>query len=349
MNSAALSLADVEKISVGIDELFLDVNNPRFYGETDLQLFDAKDVFDLKNQEIIRQYILKKYAASEIVESILEVGFIPVDLIVVEEKEGKFVVIEGNRRVTALKTIFGNIERKEISVSQEIYESISHFEALKIRSKNGTGELKKWILQGIRHVSGVRGWGPYQQAMLIYELHYAHGLKFKDIGKTIGIHFNRVSTMLRAYLGILQMKKFEEYKDKAHGNLFSHFEQAYIKKQIRDWLNWDEDSREYTNHENLFKFYDLITCKNNDQSIMSRNIRDDLPVIYDNKNLFADVMDKKITVKEAKEKLAKAEISSRLTESLKNCLYLLKKSVASGELSAEDMQLISEMHKVSVS
>lgn len=346
MNSAALCLADVEKISVGIDELFLDVNNPRFYGETDLQLFNANDVFDLKNQEIIRQYILKKYAASEIIESILEVGFIPVDLIVVEEKEGRLIVIEGNRRVTALKTIFGNIERKEISVSQEIYKSVSHFEALKIRSKNGSGELKKWILQGIRHVSGVRGWGPYQQAMLIYELHYAHGLKFKDIGKTIGIHFNRVSTMLRAYLGILQMKKFEKYKDKAHGNLFSHFEQAYIKKQIREWLGWNDDAREYTNHENLFKFYDLIIGNGDEPLIMSKNIRDDLPEIYEDKSLFADVMNKKITVEEARGKLSKIEDDQKLTHALKVCIGILRETVAAGIINDEDRLLIAELNRI---
>lgn len=343
MNATVLCLSDVEKVLVNIDDLFLDINNPRFHGETDIKLIESDNVFDLRNQEIIRQYILKKYAASEIVDSILEVGFIPVDLIVVEEVGTKYIVVEGNRRLTAIKTIHGNIQRKEIETSNDILRSITELEVLKISPNKGERELKKWILQGIRHVSGVRQWGPYQQSMLIHELYCKHGLKFKDIGKTIGIHFNRVSTMLRAYFAILQMKKFEEYRSFAHANLFSHFEQAYIKKQIRDWMEWDDEIHEYTNKENLFKFYDLIIGKNKNQPVMSRNIRDDLPLIFEDKTVFEDVMNKKITVDEARRKIVKHGSSSTITEVLNKCLEMVEIAAVSGELKDEHLQIISKI------
>jgi len=344
MNSTALCLADVEKVSVHIDELYLDVNNPRFHGESDLKLLESSDPFDPRNQEIIRQYILKKYSATEIVDSILEVGFIPVDLIVVEEMDGKYIVVEGNRRVTALKTIHGNIQRRELHPNKETIESITSFEALKINSETGNPELKKWILQGIRHVSGVRGWGPFQQAMLIHELYYNHGLLFKDIAKTIGIHHNRVSTMLRAYLSILQMKKFDDYKDKAHSDLFSHFEQAYTKKQLRDWLEWNEEKREYVNKENLFKFYDLIISGDNSRIIMSKNIRDDLPRLYEHKELFERVMDKQITLNDAKQSLESEFETNETTESLKKCLELVRDALKNGTLNDEDIDLVCKIH-----
>lgn len=343
MNPTGLYLSDVEKLTASIEDIYLDVRNPRFHGETDLNLFETDDIFDLRNQEIIRQYILRKYAASEIVDSILEVGFVPIDLVVVEKIDNKYVAIEGNRRITAIKTIIGNIARKDVFVNEEILRSITNFEVLKINSNNGDAECKKWILQGIRHVSGIREWGPYQQAMLIYELHYTHGLKFIDIGKTIGIHYNRVSTMLRAYLGILQMRKFNNYKENCHSNLFSHFEQAYIKKQIRDWLEWDDDLREYTNKNNLFKFYDLIIGKNKEQIIMSKNIRDDLPVIFEDKSLFEDVMNKKLSVEEAKQKIKSKRTQPIITETLRKCLELVKSAAIAGTLREEDMRIISEI------
>ncbi|WP_243361596.1 ParB/RepB/Spo0J family partition protein [Fundidesulfovibrio terrae] len=346
MNATGFCLSDVEKVSVKIEDLFLDVRNPRFHGETDLELIETDDIFDLRNQEIIRQYILKKYAASEIVDSILEVGFVPVDLVVVEAVGDKYIVVEGNRRVTAIKTIHGNIQRKDVLANDDVLRSITEFEVLKISSNKGDADLKKWILQGIRHVSGVRQWGPYQQAMLIHELYYRHGLKFKDIGKTIGVHFNRVSTMLRAYLAILQMKQFDEYKEFAHANLFSHFEQAYIKKSIRDWMEWNDELHEYTNKENLLKFYDLIIGKNKKQPVMSRNVRDDLPLIYENKDVFEDVMNSKITVDEARKKIIKTGNSLMITELLMKCLDSVKAAAKSGALKNEHLEIISKIQEV---
>ena len=40
---------------------------------------------------------------------------------------------------------------------------------------------------GIRHIAGPRGWGAYQQALLVSELKDDEGLEFKDIGEMLGI------------------------------------------------------------------------------------------------------------------------------------------------------------------
>ena len=327
MVSGILSIDDVEKIHVNIDDIYLDTKNPRFFGEKDFSLFDEDNIFDLKNQEIIRQYIVRKYGAMEIIESVLEVGFIPVDLVVLEQVDDKFVVIEGNRRVAALKTIIGNVKRKEIELEEEKLKSISNFEALKIVNNKKNNDLKKWILQGIRHVSGVRGWGPYQQSMLINELYYSHSMTFKDIGKTIGIHYNRVSTMLRAYQALQQMKDDEKYKLKMDVSLFSYFEQAYIKKQIRDWLGWDDDKKQYTNKDNLYKFYELITNKSTSFVLMSKHIRDDLPKIIDDASTFNLLIQQKITIEEAKEKANKngdSEDGSTIFQAIVSALNIIK-------------------------
>lgn len=349
MAGTILSVNDVEKINVSIDNVYLDIKNPRFHGENDLTLFNDKDKFDLKNQEVIRQYIVKKYSANEIIESILEVGFIPIDLIVLDEVSfDKFIVVEGNRRIAAIKTIVGNYKRKEIFLNDDVLNSILEFEALKIKNNGGNDELKKWILQGIRHVSGVRGWGPYQQSMLINELHYNHNMSFRDIGKTIGIHYNRVSTMLKAYLSICQMKRHDVYSKYADSSLFSHFEQAYLKKQIRDWLDWNENIMGYANNENLVKFYDMIISKDENTRLMSKNIRDDLPTIYNNKEVFDSLVNNKITFKEAVEKTKTGKPDKDLIELVDQTILTIskiKKSQISIELNEKLLKLNSIISK----
>lgn len=322
MTANLLSIEDIEKARVSLEDVFLDTNNPRFHGENDFQLHNSNGVFDSKNQEVVRQYIVRKYGANEIIDSVLAVGFIPIDMVVLEKTSNdKYVVVEGNRRIAALKTIVGNISRKVLEVNGEILQSIYSFEALVIVKNSKNINLKKWILQGIRHVSGVRGWGPYQQAMLINELHYKHKMPFKDIGKTIGVHYNRVSTMLRAYLALEQMKGDNEYSSHADVNLFSHFEQAYIKKSLRDWLCWDEKMKKYTNIDNLKKFYNMIIGGDDKPVIMSKHIRDDLPGIMENSEIFEKLIDNKISLSEAKQLSFNSSISrnntiSRLTNDL---------------------------------
>lgn len=343
MNGLSLSLSDVEKAVVSIDDIYLDIDNPRFYGVSGFELFNPNDVFSLENQEILRQYIVKKYGANEIVESILSVGFLPIDYIVLEKIDERYIVVEGNRRIAAIKTILGDFNRKEIQISDEILNGLVTIEALSIK-KSGDIDKKKWILQGIRHVSGVRGWGPYQQAKLISELHDRHKMTFKEIGRTIGVHYNRVSTMLRAYYALEQMKSDENYKEFASADLFSHFEQAYIKTSIRDWLSWDDTRKEYSNANALYKFYDMITGRNNSTPLMSKNIRDDLPLIVENNNVLDLFVDNKIALDAAKNMIAGSTNSSSLIGLLEGCFKQVSEKKSNIGLTAEECAMIQKIN-----
>ena len=68
--------------------------------------------------------------------------------------------------------------------------------------------------------------------------------------------------MLRAYKGLKQMEADSIYGDKASPDLFSHFEQAWVKNPLRDWLSWNEGNSRYDNQTNLQLFYQWITEDN---------------------------------------------------------------------------------------
>jgi len=227
-----------EKVSP--HNLYLDPYNPRFFGRTPT-FPEGANPLDPKIQEIVRSAIVKDFDADELYESILEVGFLPMDRMVgYKYDDENYIIIEGNRRLAAIKTIFMAEEKKEIIIPQNVMETINEIEILCLEPGENDKREVTWFLQGIRHISGIKDWGPYQQAQLVNSLMEKHDMKFTEAGKAIGVGPKKAGQMLRAYKGLKQMESDPDYAKNATPDLFSHFEQAYVKAPIREWLEWDE-------------------------------------------------------------------------------------------------------------
>ena len=112
----------LKQIKVPIDSLFLDPNNPRF-------ISDLSERVTYKDSQIVRQQpdTLKKFVRSagpnnpdedvtnirSLYESMVRMGYVAVDRIVVRSIAGfpdKYLVLEGNRRIAAVKTILTDYE-----------------------------------------------------------------------------------------------------------------------------------------------------------------------------------------------------------------------------------------------
>ena len=115
------------------DDLFLDVLNPRLFGDTALNPIEKIDLYSPKIQEVVRQHLVKYHRAGVLVQSIQRSGFLSVDRIVVKRiASDGFVVIEGNRRLAAIKTVLGDYKRKVIDLKNEILFSLENLEVLEV-------------------------------------------------------------------------------------------------------------------------------------------------------------------------------------------------------------------------
>src|SRR5579863_7632054 len=93
-------------IEANLSQLDLDKNNYRLakYGV-------------IKDKDQLINILWKNEKASEIAESIIATGYIDGDPIVVrKDKGGKFLVQEGNRRITALKVLSDKILRAKFKI-----------------------------------------------------------------------------------------------------------------------------------------------------------------------------------------------------------------------------------------
>ena len=95
-----------ESKNIKVSDLLLDKTNPRF-----VEIFG-----DNPTEEDLIRYMLKHEKADEIADSILDLGYFHIDeaLWVFSSEEGKYIVREGNRRLSAVKALtdpekfFGN-------------------------------------------------------------------------------------------------------------------------------------------------------------------------------------------------------------------------------------------------
>ena len=83
---------------VSPDKLDFDPSNPRFGGRMN----------NYSPDRIQKEIFGEPYYASELVDSFLENGFIDYEPLVVKRDGSRFVVIEGNRRLAAIKEIRSN-------------------------------------------------------------------------------------------------------------------------------------------------------------------------------------------------------------------------------------------------
>lgn len=251
---------------VAIDDIILDPNNYRFRDDPNFQLV-PKDKLHLDvNQN--RATAKLKGEIIELTKSIKSNGFLPVERVVVYQYEtdpSKYVVIEGNRRVASLKQIASEIQQG-IFVSEELSETIEAVPCLLAEgAEEATVAAFRESLMGIRHVSGIKQWGGYQRAQLIYELRTTHGLDATTVAERVGLSVQEVNRRFRAISALNNMLKDDEYGEKASPAMYPLFHEAAALPAVRDWLKWDNDTNEFKDNTTREQFYNLMVGTEDDE------------------------------------------------------------------------------------
>jgi ParB-like nuclease domain len=308
---------ELEARAIPLTDIYLDPNNPRFTAVT-AKVSDKRTVEPAVQQRTTTAIF--REGVEELIGSILHNGFLPLDRIVVRELidlDGKYVVVEGNRRLAALRGVQERIAGAELDETEfdedmqaTLSASIQTINCL-VYTGSDTGDIA-WILQGIRHISGIRDWTPAQRAELVSREIDEHGLKPRQVGQMLGITTQQVNRLYRANRGLSQMLTDDDYGARAKKEYFTLFEEAHQKQNVRKWLGWDPSTETYSNEANLHTFYDLISEDPNNQD--RRRIHDprqisslDKIVAAERKDLLDQLNSYEISVDEAKGRLDESE------------------------------------------
>ncbi len=138
---------------VSPDLLDFDPSNPRFAG-----LMDGRS-----QDEIQKALFGEPYYASALVDSLVENGFIDYEPLVVKQCGTRYTVVEGNRRLAAIREIRARPERYAGRKSD--LGSIPVLIFPKKPDKQQQNEMRVYL--GVRHLLGFREWPPISKAQFL--------------------------------------------------------------------------------------------------------------------------------------------------------------------------------------
>ena len=300
-----------------IEQIYLDPNNPRFWTDRDNRIVPDKRIPDDSVQSRARASI-DQHGIEDLYNSVLRNGFLLLDRIVVRPIEGRedaYVVVEGNRRFRSVSRLREDIHNEAVVEEgidepylERLLESTNEVEVLVYRGSEGADI--SWLLQGVRHISGIRAWEPAQRAKLVAEQIDSEGQSFRSAGQQFGLSPQAVGRLYRTYKALVQMRADEEFGAKARNDYFSLFEEAYRNLTTRQWLGWNEDAKRFDNANNLKRFYSWIS-PDDEHSEKRRRIHDprqikELAYLVENNHasLLTEFDEHQITISEAHAKAA---------------------------------------------
>lgn len=349
---------DLKEVNVQVDDVFLDPNNPRFWSEHSGKETVDKKIVEPKIQDLALER-MKKYGIKELRDSILRNGFLPLDRIVVRPItgfEGKYVVVEGNRRLSALKLLRDQIENDlidEEGIDEDYIERLDeNTKTLNVLVYEGseTHDIA-WLLQGVRHIGGIRDWQPAQRAKLIADQISGLGLGYKQAGQQFGLTAQAVGRLYRAYKALEQMRSDEEYQDLAKNEYFSLFEETIRRPVLKDWLGWSDSEFLFQNTDNLHQFYSWIS-PDPDHPETNRRIHDPKQIKHlaalvgaNSKNLLAKIDDHELSIDAAFDRLNSTPQSFDWAEALGKAEEILS-SIPISTLSEDSEEYISRVSQL---
>ena len=220
-------------------ELSFDPLNPR------LAEFNVPD-----NEQLTLKFLWAEMDVKELVMSILANGFFDSEPLYVIPEGRKWVVIEGNRRLAAIKAILNPESIPGMSafigqISDRIKEELAN--QIPVVKKNSREEAWRYI--GFKHVKGAAKWDSYAKAKYISLVHNEYNVSLTDIAYQIG---DSKRTTVRLYRGLSILEQAERLTDFRRSDVyygriyFSHLYTAIAYDGFARYLGiLDCDAEEY--------------------------------------------------------------------------------------------------------
>lgn len=188
-----------------VDDLLFDAQNPRL-----------PNAIDGSNESEVINWMLENENVIELMASIAEKGFFEADPLLVSPSNhpGKYVVIEGNRRLTSVKLL----RNPSLATSRKnaIQEIIDEAKALDTINELPTIEFPNsediQAYLGYRHITGVQPWDSLAKAKYLKRILRSlketdPQLQYRSLAKIIGSRADHVKLLLT---GLKVYEKIEE-------------------------------------------------------------------------------------------------------------------------------------------
>lgn len=267
---------DTQLHRVAPTQLLLDPNNYRFHDIQGYRPVASRTRYaepGVQEKALQLLHNTESFELGALKDSILTNGFVPLEQIVVERfdtEDGKprYIVVEGNRRVAAVKTLLINYKEGSLDIPTGILATLEELPVIEILGTYEERRDYQQTLMAIRHIAGIREWGPYQQAKLVVELFEELQQGFGPVAQKIGISAREVARRYRASKALEQMEADEEFGEFATPRLYAFFHEAVSQPRLREWLKFSDTTFRAEDANARRAFYELLSPRNVDGEIL---------------------------------------------------------------------------------
>lgn len=327
----------LKSINVHPSQLILDPSNPRINVdfETD-RVYTLQEILsETVQSELLRKISMDEYRVLDLVEGIRRSGFLKgMGTIIVERVDAtdKFIVLEGNRRTTAIKHLLQDTPDLP-KIVQETMESIEVKEFTYVKNDRYSKDEIVDILLGTIHITGPLAWGAMEKAYYIFKAYQREIKRIcgendfivdKEVIKKVGGIFNSkdvdIIKSLRVYR-IFQQLKSEGYK--VESKKYSLIELATSNRHLRNEYFGMDASYHFTN-VGLDRFSSL--CLDLDSPITNPQSFNQFKYIHRNgeeKNV-KEIENRSCNIEKVYQKVRDNKEESRVLDELKDILNKLR-------------------------
>ncbi len=233
--SPSARLRDPAKIRV--QQLLFDEENPR------LSMAAVS-----KSQDDILEFLWKEMAVDEVALSIAANGYFKEEPLFVirkdtkERDEGKqkYVVVEGNRRLAAVRLLLDDALRQRLGATE--LPDLSAAQKADLRSIPSSvfrSRRDLWEYFGFRHINGPKSWDAYSKARYVAYVREKYGVSLDEIARRIGDRHATVKRLYRGYMILEQAQRAASFsrEDIVRNRFyFSHLYTAADQPEFQKFL-----------------------------------------------------------------------------------------------------------------
>jgi hypothetical protein len=178
-------------------ELVFDAQNPRIR-----ELFREQD--EPPTQDEILEILWREFSVSEVALSIAANGFFKHEPIFIAFESGQWVVIEGNRRLAAVRLLQDEGARRRVGATDLPRISVAARQKLAELPTIECTRKEIWQYVGFKHVNGPQAWQSLAKAEYIAWVHNNLDITLEEISSRIGDLHSTVRRLYRALMAVEQ-------------------------------------------------------------------------------------------------------------------------------------------------
>lgn len=181
---------------VPVDRLLFDPENPRLV-----------EMAQTPSQREIVRMLWREFAVDEICLSIAANGYFRHEPVFATPKGQNFVVVEGNRRLAAVRLLLDADLRDYTGATDVPRITAAQRNALATLPVVSCARSDVWQYLGFKHVNGPQAWESYSKAKYIAWVHNTLKVPLEDVARQIGDQHLTVNRLYRALMVLDQAER----------------------------------------------------------------------------------------------------------------------------------------------